>query len=93
MEKSKNRIIALFLFFTAVIFGCGSNKDSEKLMTQDNPLSRQGTVSFLLHTDKTYSNGVGQEEFEQILFKLPGLADCRLNRTDNSVDIFFLWES
>ncbi len=59
--------------------------------TLETPISQTGTISFLLHTDKTYSNGIGQQDFEQQFVTLNGLASVFLQRTDLSVNIFFAW--
>ncbi len=62
------------------------------VFAQDNPISQQGAVSFILHTDKTYSNGKEKNAFRQILLELPGLARCMLARNYTAVNILFIWE-
>ncbi len=84
------KIFELFIAFTFIVvfLGCNSSND-DYLMSEDNPISQSGTISFILETDKTYRNGVGQDNFSQELFKLPGLATCILSRTNSNVDILF----
>jgi len=85
------------IFIIAIITGFlvfnGNNfaGDNTYLMTEVNPVSQQGTVGFLLQTDKTYSNGKGQDNFGQFLLEIPGLAGCYMQRSDFSVNIYFLW--
>lgn len=58
----------------------------------DNPVKDSGAVSFILNTDKTYRNGSGEENFSQILLKLPGLAGCQLQRDYSGVLITMQWD-
>jgi len=88
MRSSLNLLFLVFLI--AILFSCSRNNTF--LMSADNPLSKQGTVSFLLNTDKTYMNGIGSPDFQQTLFKLPGLASCDIYRSNSAVDILFMWE-
>lgn len=73
-------LMLYFVFSTPLVFA------------QDNPVSRQGTVSFILHTDKTYSNGKWEHVFTQTLVELPGLAKCILERSYANVSITLQWE-
>ncbi|UCH93305.1 MAG: DUF1961 family protein [Candidatus Aminicenantes bacterium] len=75
-----NALMLYFVFFSPLFFA------------GDNPVSREGTVSFILHTDKTYSNGKWEHVFTQPLVELPGLAKCILERSYANVSITFQWE-
>lgn len=58
----------------------------------EQPLSQQGTISFVLKTDKDYFNGQGQEDYSQSLLKLPGVVDLTFRRTDPVVNLLWTWQ-
>ena len=90
MKFLKFSLLIVILYF--LILGCSSGHVQLQPMSDENPVGSRGTVSFILQTDKTYKNGMGQEDFQQELFKLQGLASCDLIRTDSYVDILFTWD-
>jgi len=55
-------------------------------------VNQTATVSFVLHTDKRYFNGDGQENYAQSLVKLPGVNEISVRRSDQVVNLRFLWE-
>lgn len=59
----------------------------------DPAISQTGTISFTLRTDKRYRNGQGQENYRQSLVKLPGLNEISFVRSDQVVNLRFLWEA
>ncbi len=79
------RFLAFFLLQPLILFNT--------VLADDKPISQQGSVSFILHTDQTYSNGKWQHEFKQTLVELPGLATCNLERSYGAVTISFDWEN
>lgn len=83
MEK---RIFFIYAFLLSLVFSCTLD------FAQGNPVSGQGTVSFVLQTDKTYSNGKWEHVFTQPLVELPGLAKCIFERSYANVSITFQWE-
>jgi hypothetical protein len=56
------------------------------------PLGESGTVSFRLQTDQAYRNGEGQENYRQMLIRLPGVFEIVFSRTDPSVNISWIWD-
>src|SRR4030042_5144117 len=64
------------------------------VICKDNPVSWQGSISFILHIDKPLINGYASEEnFSQILVEIPGLATCVLERSYSSIYIAMEWDS
>jgi len=86
MKKSILMLILIFFILNSMIAG-----KTAYLLSQNDPVGQKGTISFLLHTDKTYSNGKWEYNFTQTLVELPGLATCLLQRNFLNVGIFFLW--
>jgi hypothetical protein len=66
-------------------------KDGATQISPEHPVSEQGTVSFLLHVDKTLKNGSGGQTHMQNLISLPGLCDVFFRRDNLAVNIFFVW--
>lgn len=60
--------------------------------TLAEPISQTGTITFELHTDKTYFNGQGQENYSQNLVKLPGVMDISFRRVDEVVNLSWTWK-
>ena len=63
-------------------------------LSKEKLVSKQGTVSFILCTDKSYKNGYSkQEKFSQPLMQIPGLATCSLERDYSGVNITMQWDN
>ena len=63
-------------------------------ISKDNPMSQQGTVSFILHTNTLYANGYAvQESFSYKLLEIPGLATVTLDRDYSAIFISMQWDS
>ena len=58
-------------------------------ISEENPVSTRGTVSFVIETDKTYRNGTWEHEFRQALVELPGLGISGFVRTYDNVTVAF----
>jgi hypothetical protein len=84
----KNDFLTRFLIFAPLLLLVLSYP---VVFAGDNPIRQHGTVSFILHTDKTYSNGMWEHKFEQTLVELQGLGKCVLKRSYYSVLIHFQW--
>ena len=56
------------------------------------PISQQGYVSFMLHTDRTWKDGANARRLNQTLVNLPGLANCKLTAGSESINLIFEWE-
>ncbi len=56
------------------------------------PVSQQGYVSFMMHTDRTWKDGAQAGLFNQTLVKLPGLARCKLTGGSESINLIFAWD-
>jgi hypothetical protein len=82
-------IIPSCLLFTMRDF----SRERDNGQSLDNPVKDSGAVSFILNTDKTYRNGSPEENFSQILLKLPGLATCLLQRDTSGIFITMQWDS
>lgn len=82
----KTRTLLIYTLFLSAVFS------HTVVFAQDKPVSRHGTVSFILHTDKTYSNGKWEHVFTQNLVELPGLGNCYFERSYATVCIGFRWE-
>jgi hypothetical protein len=54
-------------------------------------ISQTGYLSFYLHTGTTWRDGAKARRLDQTLVRLPGLADCRLTCTAESVNLIFEW--
>jgi len=85
------------LFFAVLIAGICSfagadGEETAHAVNLKNPVSQKGTVSFILETDTTYSNGLPGSSFGQTLFELPGLGKCILEKSLYAVFVYFQWE-
>jgi hypothetical protein len=56
------------------------------------PVGQKGTISFVLKTDKTYSNGSSVDNFSQTLIDLPGLGQCLFEQNYIAVSLALQWE-
>jgi len=84
-------VLTLLLIFIHTVNGF--SLENTKILPLENPVHQRGTISFILKTDKTYSNGLWEYEFRQTLVELPGLARCVLLRQYDAVIIAFEWEN
>lgn len=82
--------IALLVFFS--ISTCLATDISSNIKQLNEPVNQFGTISFKLHTDKTYINGKGQDNYQQQLIKLPGVTTISFSRTDQVINISWTWE-
>jgi hypothetical protein len=55
------------------------------------PVSQQGCLIFYLHTSRNWSDGADARPLDQTLVRLPGLADCKLTCSPESVNLVFEW--
>lgn len=69
---------------------CFGQKDA--VMDEKNPVNQQGTVSFVLHTDRHYQNGQNEQDFQQVLLELPGLGKSILQKSSYGIFLIFAWE-
>jgi hypothetical protein len=80
-------ILALSLCATPLL------SQENRTIPLETPVESKGTVSFVLHTDRPYSSGGPEADFEQILFRLPNLASCSIQRTYSAILLSLDWES
>jgi len=66
--------------------------NASKVTKLTNNINNQGTISFILETDKTYKNGLPEENYAQTLIDLPGLATCVLDRSQSGVFVVMQWQ-
>jgi len=86
------KLVFAVLFGIMVIFVNADTQETSTIVKLDNPVSQKGTVSFILETNKTYSNGYPDSSFDQTLFELPGLGKCIFERSMYAVFLYFQWE-
>jgi len=82
-------LIGCHLIFNTYCFA----QEGPPIIGPDNPIDIKGTISFVLHTDKTYRNGGSDESFSQKLLELPGLASIVLQRDYSGIFIALQWEN
>ena len=88
----------IFMIAAAVLFFlfCSFNsfaQDNLYTISKENSVSQQASISFILHTDKTYNNGRPEQEFTQTLIELSGLGSCILQKSISDILIYFQWEN
>jgi hypothetical protein len=69
-----------------------AQESPEKLIHLGDPVSQSGTISFVLRTDRGYFNGQGQANYTQSLVTLPGINKVDFRRTDQVVNLRFIWD-
>lgn len=69
-----------------------ADSSQKRVIPLDAPVSQSGTISLVLRTDQRYFNGQGQENYEQSLVTLPGINAVSFRRTDQVVNLRFLWD-
>jgi len=83
----KKLIVMIFAIVVSFLVISTNSFSSDELLTisPKNPVGQQGSISFILETDKTYHNGNMVQEFAQTLLELPGLGKCILEQSSYAV--------
>ena len=79
---------ALILAALVPALACTTIAADTAVVTMD-PIGPTGTLSFVLHADKTYTNGGTGEPVAQTLLQLPGLGEAIFQRGYRSIFIAF----
>jgi hypothetical protein len=93
-STSPLRVAVFFAFLLPIsLLAVPGARAEESVMQFDSPISQTGTISFVLHTDKTYFNGQGQDTYAQNLIRLPGVCELAFRRSDVVINLTWTWEN
>lgn len=85
----KSLTLSLFLAGTLV----GDVETALKELELAEPVRDRGALSFVLQTDQTYRNGVGQANYSQNLVTLPDVFTIGFSRRDEVVNVKWVWQN
>jgi len=85
-------LFVLLLSLAPPFHAARADERQDRVLRLNEPVSQSGTIRFVLRTDQAYFNGQGQANYEQTLVTLPGINAVSFRRTDQVVNLRFLWE-